>query len=306
MVASSGSKSEISMGDLRIFWKIIIDACCGQDKTDVTGVNARKEVAVWGKDDGGLRHRYHWRSFPLTVTPHCLSDPNIATIEHGEIVLDGCYLEIYDEGLQIQAEQMGLDLPSGLLQSDPIAVVKEFVYAIASQTKLEHRQFREGNSYYVGENIRLEVEFKAEGAGNHPLFHHRQFYTSGDSPGAVLAMEKIQAPENERTAVWEVNAPGATIRSENYCINKNEPHNLVVSQDQNFIFLAETRDDQRYFEFLLDAVPIRHPLLDDATHLFHTGEETIYVGYSPDVGSDTLRGSIRRIVFDPNASCVDC
>jgi hypothetical protein len=329
------------VNNLSLFWRILVDPCCAEDLRDVV----KKEVALWGQDDEGNWYRFLNLTFKgdhLPVTAKCdKNSPNAkAEIMDCLLYLTDCFLEVKDPGLSKQAEEMGKDLGKMLLPSNPVEVTKvkkdveEFLSHIASgmappdsncnqQTAGEEHgdvpkgseEFGEeepfcqfevlgGKLYYVGENIRLESEFTADSdtPAVHSVFFYPKFHKlSNDSTesGSINLRETLKGT-GDREALWTI-SPTEYLSDPYYLSGQ---HLLIVSQDQNFqsgtIF-----NKQRYFEFLVDTVPIRPPENDDEVHLFWTGEETFYIGFIP--GSPgLLQGSIKRIMFDPHSSCYGC
>lgn len=315
-------QNEKEVTNLSLFWRILLDPCCSTDLQDLV----KKEVSLWGQIDGGIWQRFLHCTFDLPVERICVQENSkeCAYVENCQLYLDGCGLKVTDSGLSDQAGQMDLNLPEMLLPSDPVEVIKSFLLDVASGTVPDARltskgeftevqprgQFEEvdGVLYYVGENIRLETEFTVDAPGVHPIFYYPKYSkVEEDSTelGNVSVQEEKPGLESERMATWEVTPlPPDTYESEPYLLRGS--HQLVISQDQNFQ-VGTDYDPQRYFEFLVDTVPIRQPEDDDTVHLFNTGLEHFYIGYFPRHECDILlHGSIRRIMFDPHSSCYGC
>lgn len=290
--------------NLTLFWRILVDPCCAESIYDVV----KKEVGLWGQDITGDWHRFLWQTFDLSdvkVVCNKNSSNQIAELEKCQLHLENCYLEVVDPGLSIQAGEMGLDLDVKLLPTDPVAEVAPYFDMI--RTKIVGDQYRqfipEGKElYYVGENIRLEAEFSANGEGVHPVFYYPKYTGGSVDPGNVSVQEQYEIP-SKRRAIWEV-SPN-TYDSDTYYLE--DQHLLVMSQDQNVVLATGTFQPDRYFEFQVDTVPIHIPEFDDVQHLFNTGREIFYIGHNPDSESDGhFRGRIKRIMFDPHSSCGAC
>ena len=328
-----------------VFWTIYIDACHGNDISSI----ARKHVSVWGIENGGLDPLGELED-PLLVKPINCNNPDDLVVG-GEIRLHGgCYLEIYDRGLKSQVADLGYDLPEGLKSSDSL-ISQNTIEQVTEGEKdkcarvqtedeegkprepIDCSQFRVRNeeTYYAGENIRLDVNFKAQGTGDHLLFDHPQFYAdrehSGDSAkgfevhsGSVMVQENTTGPGAGRTARWELRADGslASIEDEStsYTINPDEePHYLMARQElvlqgEDISILSTSTSPclpklpQPYFEFALDDDPNLisiAPECDNSTHLFSIDPVTFHVG-----NSDNTTTTVRSIVFDPNATCASC
>lgn len=316
----TGQSAQTKVRDLRIFWKIVVDACC---TTDIKNT-VRKEVSVWGLDTDNVWRRYVSHSFTasgsaadgeLTVEIACPGDEKKkAVLENCLVCLDGCYLVVDDPGLKEQAKVLMRNLGDRLAPTDPVSVLRSFLNRIAQGKDPDNNQFQiqNGAAYYVGRNILLEAEFETDKIGTHPIFYHPKHSVPSNmagtrpKPGAIYAQEE-NGHAGERKATWEISPD----RFDSDSYHLVGLHTLHVSQDENFIqhngSSSNSPQQGRYFEFLVDTIPIRKPAIDDSVHLFDTGKTRFYIGFSPDLGQDRiLRGCIRRIVFDPNASCLAC
>jgi hypothetical protein len=86
---------------------------------------------------------------------------------------------------------------------------------------------------------------------------------------------------------------------------------LTVQQDGD---RRKRPEKLHYFEFYVDALQLnernnKYPGITTAQHYFTTSECIIYIGCDPitDINEPQyLTGNIRRLVFDPNASCLGC
>ncbi len=280
------------MDELRIFWKIVIDTTCAERIEDVV----KKEVGVWKIDDG-VWHRDRWERFKLGAQLVCAKedDRERCSISCDEFCLHGCYLRIRDVGLKAQLTDMGVD--TELLGRYPESV------------PVSARQFVDikGQLYYVGRNIMLTAEFKAEADGLHSLFEF-PMYRPVDGQDVLhrpIVVKEFKANGTDRRrALWHLSR---NMLYFSHAYSVSDHHVLTVSQDQNVVVTQASVGYQGppYFEFLLDSIPIRRPAIDKHEHLFDTGPIEFYVGYSPSKGGQ-LDGCVRRIVFDPNASCLGC
>jgi hypothetical protein len=101
--------------------------------------------------------------------------------------------------------------------------------------------------------------------------------------------------------------PDDGYRTESYELLDTDFHRLTVLQDGDRKKLDKKH---HYFEFYVDALQLSelsrpNPGATIAQHYFSTGESVIYIGYDPltELG---FRGAIKRVMFDPNASCPEC
>ncbi len=299
---------------LRIFWTIIVNPSAAD--ANLNGL-ARKAVTLWNIEDGSARCLMK-NEYLLVTEKICPREGSVDLHRpDGEIQLsDSCYLAIDDPGLSNQAGQMGLNLEEKLATSESIiGVISKFLSDVETGD-IDHPQFQD--RYYVGENIMLSVDFLAEGDGMNPLFHHEQFYSfvgSAPESGAIMAAERITDTLKAK-AIWQVRReePSVLLRDESIEYDVSGQRNLTVRQGlveagQSCTYSdgrESTVGQQPYFEFRLDSVEILGKACDGSSHLFSTGEVRFFVGYSPDFDPDTLQGSIKRIIFDPNSSCAGC
>ena len=99
---------------------------------------------------------------------------------------------------------------------------------------------------------------------------------------------------------------------------KTDDFELMEMLDPGFHLFTVQQDADRwkrnsnYLEFYVDSIQLnekRHKIPGEtiAQHYFSTGESNIYIGFDPDSDPKKFfKGLIRRLVFDPNASCLGC
>jgi hypothetical protein len=99
--------------------------------------------------------------------------------------------------------------------------------------------------------------------------------------------------------------------TESYELLDTDFHRIKVLQDGD---RKKLREKFHYFEFYVDMLQLSENTHEEsgttiAQHYFSTGESVIYIGYDPitDIQNPKFfKGAIRRLVFDPNASCPEC
>ncbi len=304
---------------------------------------ARKNIYLYKFAEGsGFQVLAHEFALPVDADLPCLYDSGQFAVGGGDaLYFKNCYLKIADPGLAAQAgEWLDIDLAAGFEASYAVlaedlaeeekaeleAQVRAFLEALSTaDSSIENSlggqiQARDGKVYYAGENVRLDVEFLAEGAGAQPLFHYPQYYAFAANedlvplptplPGAVLGAELISEPAGAKSAVWQVRADEATALT---CYDRSLAYDDLLESDfHTLVVRQETEIDpdlplrEPYFEYCLDGRAVRKPAADEAIHLFYTGEQQFYVAFSPDYVGPRFEGYIRKIVFDPNASCWSC
>jgi len=321
-------------GSLRIFWKIVIDG-------DGGSLRAVKEVALWGIhyaineqgnliDDQGRTHdsngtvideksaarrwhRYLWKQIPLQVEIGAVNEEadyraqDKISVEDGHIFFKGGYLRIFDPGLRRDVTDWGFELAHDRVQSDAAKYIREAFLEPVSAGDVPHRpddppsgwkpQFekRNGAIAYLGYNVRLETDIAVEADHRHPLFYYPQDPT-GKTVEAVSLNVVTQSARHELQ--WSIAQRSA---SREYF--STGPHQIVINQQPSLGQNAAAVVNDT-FSFLVDAVPLGGGQSDDS-YRFSTEGNIFYVGYSSGAVT-SLRGYVRRIVFDPNASCLGC
>lgn len=333
---------EENADSLRIFWKIIIDADGGTLRavkevalwgecyaTDQEGklINAQGEKVPVGADGRPLdpdkvarrRHRFLWKQVPLRVEIGAADkeenhrNKDRISVEDGYIYFRGGYLRIFDTGLLQDAHDWLLELDPARADSRAVQAVlmnKPTVMAIQDHLRKipgagagvepegpAYPTFAEfkGKTYYAGYNVRLEADFALEEGAetNHPIFFFRQ---DPADPAVGNVSLDVSKRSNQHEATWGIS------RRKDYKLHPyylREPHSFTVNQDR-------IDDKHARFSFLADALPlITKDPSSSPGHAFSKDGGVFYVGFFPD-GQTTLRGYVRRIVFDPNASCLGC
>lgn len=166
--------------------------------------------------------------------------------------------------------------------------------------------------YFKGENIRLEVEFETNDPNSEnvaPLFCYAQGVGRDSDEhfdNGRITLKEIKGGQNGRTATVEIS--NNDLKSEtDYRIKGSRVLTFFEDKDREGV-------KNPYFELLVDAIPLKltsDPLKAIHEHWFDTQRKVFYVGYIPSpsevaLSKDTFHGGLRRLVFDPNASCPGC
>ena len=334
--------SHITKDGVRIFWTLVIDTCLYVDSPSQL---ARKIISIWETEEG-IPSKIKEAVFPLDVDSDSCDLAGL--VPNGEIPFGGgCYLEISDPGLSNQVSLMTngiLSLPDGLSESEATIAAQSYedIEELCNKSQeseidsiLDCSQFRtrEGTNFYVGENVRLDVIFRADNNGDeHPLFNHEHYFGAFDSDSIekhdLLVWEGFTT--GNRQATWKfradvTSAPIPDVSTESLD-DLDDFHLLTVRQiqvldDPDAVEIVEEEcivDPQPYFEFFKKPMEdfqvtglsaydwARSPVCDNYLHLFSNKRTILYVGYAPELVPSTLEGSIGRIIFDPNASCYGC
>lgn len=295
---------------LRIFWKIIVEA---------NGDNLRivKQLSLWGQEQASQRwHRYLWKVVPLQVeignvdqsgaVTESHRDQDKISVEDGYIFFKGGYLKILDGGLVHDVQEWGLELDPATAASEAIrrvltanptvGIIRDYLKSVLENSDNLSPRFiiNEDDQYYAGYNVRLEADIALKNLDRqytHPIFYYRQ-----DPAQTALGVVSL---EIKRTA--DQHEPNWSISNKAY-----EPEPYHLAELHLVVVNQETEENVSTFSFLADAVPL--PLFDsgsDPKHLFTKHGGIFYVGFAPGA-QNTLQGYVRRIVFDPNASCIGC
>jgi hypothetical protein len=320
---------------LRLFWKIVVEG-------NGDSLRAVKELSLWAdayRNSVGPHHtRLLWKQIPLQVE---IGPPQVGgrhrdqtriSVEDGYIFFKGGYLKIYDTSLVEDVRSWGLELDpenaeaaavTGLepgssavkaytdyaRQVDGVPDLKDEVdpkqQDIYKRPEKEYvsdsvRPESDGPAYYAGYNVRLEVEFAAERSNDekrYPLFYYPQDPANSKIGQIVLEVEK---KADEHSLHWQISGDPAVSPLPYHL---EEIHTVTVNQ--------ETEDPfEPLFEFLVDAIPLgKKGNQNRDTHLFSKTGRFFYIGFIPDAekeDAEPFRGYIKRLMFDPNASCGSC
>ena len=313
---------------LRVFWKIIVEG-------NGNSLRTVKELALWGQVERSgqpVWNRLLWKQIPLQVEigpPERVGrhrDQSVISVEDGYIFFKGGYLKIWDtslvedlrvSGREIDPANAGASAVTGVLGGEPLTAdddsnLEKFINAVQNSTEAElelsgkNPQFTRGDyddkqgenppSYYAGYNVRLELEYGVDRAqdGLNPLFFYPQ---DPERVGPVGFIElDVKKSADEHQLIWQISNSGP-LTPNRYCLE--EFHLATVNQ--------ETEEPHKpLFEFLADALPLgKEGDSSKESHPFSKFGRYFYVGYSP-VNEEIFRGYIKRLMFDPNASCFGC
>jgi hypothetical protein len=324
---TSLSNFEPIPGSMRLFWKIVVEG-------NGDSLRAVKELGLWGDVDHGeavpRRHRFMWKQIPLQVEigpperggRH--RDQERISVEDGYIFFNGGYLKIFDTSLVEDMRIWGYELDPANAEAAAVAQVIDVPAVPEATGYFDHfiapgdsdygeRKYNDypetvpdegdGPGYYAGYNVRLEVEFAPErdnAARSQPIFYYPQ---DPANSGIGHVSLKVLKTADEHKLVWEVSgdtypkSPGSAPRA----YHLEEFHTVTVNQESSGPGSSE-------FEFLSNAIPLGIDSCPES-HLFSKLGRYFYVGIFPDAkqeGAELFRGYLKRLMFDPNASCTSC
>ena len=197
---------------------------------------------------------------------------------------------------------------------------------IRQQISIEDSNKIENLIIQSSRNIRLEVDFQSNAASaENPSIISPLFYMEQNKECDVIFLGEKQCLEKkQREIYWEISKTkiGEHYQTRPFNIDDNSyGYTITVNQDLDRTQKAEEVKAQQgyrktsYFEIFADAISL--PLVNDGyldvdRHKFSEGEQKVYIGFSPYVPESSgatpavFNGTISRLVFDPNSSCVSC
>jgi len=333
-LTSLRERDRIIRPSLRLFWKIVVEG-------NGDSLRAVKELSLWADAERGnapaVRTRLLWKQIPLQVE---IGPPQVGgrhrdqtriSVEDGFIFFKGGYLKIYDTSLVEDVRSWGLELDEKLAEStavtglepgsSPVKAYTDYAGLVDGVPFLEEddidsekiyqrpeKEYKpdsvkpdpDGPAYYAGYNVRLEVEFAAERSNDkirHPLFYYPQDPENSGIGQVILEVEK---EADEHSLHWRISALDP-MSPDSYHLE--EIHTVTVNQETEGEF-------ENLFEFLVDAIPLgKRGEKEKDFHLFSKTGRFFYVGMIPDAENEPgepFRGYLKRLAFDPNASCGSC
>jgi hypothetical protein len=185
----------------------------------------------------------------------------------------------------------------------------------------------------VGRNIYLEVELNtwfehigtSEKMAGGPIFHYPQVHYSANNCNDLLLSEVPDSQKNKTKRLeWQIQEEidGRGLANVTRPFFVDDFHLIVINQEECGGIAK--------FNYLVDAVPalpepnrppasVQFPYNGCLGEHFDSNEETtgiypfstgplnFYIGYNPTTNPNrSFHGQIRRLVFDPNASCLGC
>jgi len=301
-----------------------------------------KEINLWVRSDDGRK----WSRIYHNCTPlewfNCYYENDVLETKLKEynshlfvnrdvIQFNGGYLKIQDTGL---FEHLNARTNLSSTSQSP-----EFVSKLFSGCTPEKLGTSDtGRQEPIGRNIYLEAEVDLDISDEKlvfPLFYLPQENPSSEKYGAVrlavkrrMATKKNEGVEDyENQLFWWISNKQYT---ESNPYELDGMHSLTVSQDTNWLKAIDDIPHPDvslvYFEYYVNSIAL-NTILELKTlpsdvpnkqvvnidthrdyvvqHKFGVGEKEFYVGYDLE-NSEVFRGKIRRIFFDPNASCPEC
>lgn len=257
------------------------------------------------------------------------------------IFFNGGYLQVFDPGLQADVDDWEIDLgPDDMKSQVPQRVVTVDLQDFALLSRLLSSSLLRvveilglTTTIYYGENIRLEADIELVPTDEDPAFYPIFYFPQESNinlPNNIILGEYAQGIN--RVALWRISESTEILTS---VFRLEGPHLLVVSEDRNrprtTPIWNENNLERPYFETVINAVAVAPQYGNDPneSHMFGTGWRKFYIGYAPNKLSHvdyvnkrvegltadhllrkakkkTFVGYVRRIVFDPNASCIGC
>ena len=192
----------------------------------------------------------------------------------------------------------------------------------------------------TGRNIHLEVEYESFSTMSSvkenviSLFVLEQNNNGEQHHHTISLTEHQKKADNRinRKIKWEIS--GTDFETTNFGIEDFEEYSVVVNQDMDRYSHHNENQKSPYFEILIDGVPqsrsrnnfyylpfmlrtasnaLLKKLSEESaidkigSHKFSPGERLFYIGGSPYLERQSNYSfAIHRLVFDPNASCIDC
>lgn len=212
-----------------------------------------------------------------------------------------------------------------------------------SSTLVKESYVSVGRNIYLEADYAINEPHNINNPTESTVFYFCQLKTDCDSDKFVELKEKVglQADntlsENVQSITWSI-YEGNDQDGQQKLFLTREPsaalvghHLVVVNQDQDLLMdklnahLQDNGNDsaaqmlevglrsreswtQPYFEILLDTIPLSiEDELTIGTFPFTNGKINFYVGANPNnPDGSQLKGSLKRLVFDPNSSCPSC
>lgn len=301
---------------LKVYWKYVIDACCGL-------IRVTKDVALWSYDedvDPGWRRAawlqenpsYQIGWFQSPADPACpegewvAADPSVAPVgllyaTGDRIVFNGGFLIVTDPGLHVHIDEWRLDPDrfSGL--------------SGATRTAIENLPNVLGSIYW-GENVRVVADFASNlGDCDAPLICLPQEGTTAVPGNLVIAERQDSIVADGRRCVFKIASLDLATEFVSNIFQLEGArvfHQLNVGQDRDI----DVSDPRNRFEPLIGAIPLAWDIEDTMYEKYPFGlppfdSFVFYVGFEPNEDTEEhmqFLGEIKRLVFDPNASCIEC
>jgi hypothetical protein len=306
-----------------ISWRIIVqpnpitsNEDLDSDLTNNPGIQIVKEMFRWEKVvehlEGGLIE--YWNRIDCKPVPLEAEITNGVSVSDGKIKFDGQegFICIKDRGYAHDIKKLwDIDVKPALEDDNPILLNDPPNEALnfKGRKKLRSRPITDINhqtsisTILFGRNIYIEVELDLLGnTALNPIFFAKQ--------NAVQDLALIVNKANDmQSIIWSI----SDNYYETYLYKVDGNYWLNINQDRN---RSPNSNEPTYFEFLADNIPLkvnsdkqepedRRSGDTDHSHYFSYEPIEWYIGHIPNTDK-YFQGSIRRLVFDPNASCPGC